>query len=77
MLRSGSLRWPVVLVAGIIAVAIVAVAGSVGLFSGRRQVNPTREPVPQSIPSTPRHMLIRLRFQRGRNQSMKDLWETS
>jgi len=53
MLRSGSLRWPVVLVAGIIAVAIVAVAGSVGLFSGRRQVNPTREPVPQSIPFDP------------------------
>jgi hypothetical protein len=52
MLKSGPLRWPVVLVVIVIGVAIVAVADSVGPFSGRRQVNPSLEPVPQPIPSS-------------------------
>ncbi len=48
MLKSGPLRWPVVLV--VVAVTIAAVAVSVGPFSSRRQVSPSRGVVPPPLP---------------------------
>jgi hypothetical protein len=50
MLKSRLLRWPVVLVALVVGGTIVAVASSVGPFSGRPHVSPPPEHVRQAIP---------------------------